>query len=88
MSTQDVEEADHRRGELVRMCHRVADTQGGTTMNNRYRLTAPVEGGYAFWDINDMQAMHSLVTIYKDFPNAEVEVRRLYAQLTAKEPMK
>jgi hypothetical protein len=48
----------------------------------RYRLTAPVVDGNAFWEINDMQENVNLVSISKNFPNAEERARLLYDVLT------
>ena len=48
----------------------------------RYRLTAPVVDGNEFWEINDMQENVNLVSISKNFPNAEERARLLYDVLT------
>lgn len=50
-------------------------------MKHRYSLCSPVPGGESFWLINDMQKMYAVVSIFKDFPGAEAEIRRLYAKL-------
>jgi hypothetical protein len=41
-----------------------------------------VVDGNAFWEINDMQENVNLVSISKNFPNAEERARLLYDVLT------
>lgn len=52
-------------------------------MKNRYSLCPPVPGGDSFWTINDMEKMHEMASIFKEFPGAEEEARRLFAKLQA-----
>jgi hypothetical protein len=50
-------------------------------VSNRERFpgpTTPVEGGFAYYEINDMQQMHAVLALYKEFPDAERVIDGLY----------
>jgi hypothetical protein len=47
----------------------------------RYALAHPTPGGYAFWAINDMEAMKNWLAVPADFPNAEQVIRFAWEQI-------
>jgi hypothetical protein len=51
----------------------------------RYFITKPIPGGYAYFDIRDQESVlgenFSVATFWKDMPNVEKEVEDLCAVL-------
>ena len=51
----------------------------------RYIVTAPVHGGYAWWNVVDTHSTvmpnFTVATFFKDLPNAEQEARALCDRL-------
>lgn len=47
----------------------------------RYVLSAPVEGGIQFWEVNDMQEMYAVASIQKRVPGAEEFAKQILAAM-------
>ena len=58
---------------------------------SRYFITKPVPGGYAYYDVRDREGLDgkdpnfSLMTVYKDAPEAEDVCMRYLSTLQAQE---
>ena len=47
------------------------DNKAKDIYHDRFTLSQPVDGGISFYEINDMMLMHSILDVYKEFPDAE-----------------
>lgn len=54
------------------------------SQTGRYALVGPVNGGYAFWAINDLQRGYALVSISKNVPDARQLAKTIFIDLYSK----